>query len=226
MSKQQHIPVVGDDGLIGYLIDTPPGSGPVEVRLSDGRKLTVPASELHEQGDGAYYLPLGGADPASASPAKPDADRVVVPVVEEQVVVEKRPVAKGRVRVHKRVDERHETIDLPLTKERLEIRRVVIGRDVDDFLPVRREGDATIIPIVEEVLVVEKKLRLKEEIHVIRRREQGRHVEEVALKQEHAEIERVDEQGRATRVAPEPETGATPGRSAARGFVRKNKVIK
>jgi uncharacterized protein (TIGR02271 family) len=226
MSKQQRIPVVGDDGLIGYLIDAPPGSGPVEVRLSNGRKLTVPASELHQQGDGAYYLPLSGAESGSASAAKPAGDEAVVPVVEEQVVVEKRPVAKGRVRVHKKIDERHETVDLPLTKERVEIRRVVIDRDVDDFLPVRREGDTTIIPIVEEVLVVEKKLRLKEEIHVIRRREQERHVEEVALKQEHAEIERVDEEGCATRVAPERETGATLGRAAARGYVRKNKVVK
>ena len=225
MSKQQHIPVVGDDGLIGYLVD-PPGSGPVQVRLSDGRNLTVPASELHEQSDGAYYLPLSG-NAVSSSSAEDEAEKqAVIPVVEEQVVVEKRPVAKGRVRVHKKVDQRHETVDLPLTKERVEIRRVVIDRDVDDFLPVRREGDTTIIPIVEEVLVVEKKLRLKEEIHVIRRREQERHVEKVALKQETAEIERVDEEGRAARVAPERETGATLGRAAARGYVRKNKVVK
>lgn len=61
---------------------------------------------------------------------------------------------------------------------------------------------------------------------MIRRREQERHVEEVALKQETAEIERVDEQGRSSRIAPERETGTTLGRAAGRGYARKNKVVK
>lgn len=125
----------------------------------------MPASELHEQGDGAYYLPLSGNAVSSSSAEEEAEKQAVIPVVEEEVVIEKRPVAKGRVRVRKKIDERRETVNLPLAKERIEIRRVVIDRDVDDFLPVRSEGETTIIHIVEEVLVVEKKLRLKEEIH-------------------------------------------------------------
>lgn len=227
MSKEQHIPVVGDAGLIGYLVDRPVQDRPVRIRLPDGRDLTVPASELREQADGGYYLPLSQAGIAAQSAPGTSAEpQAVVPVVEEQVVVEKRPVAKGRVRVHKKIDERQETIDLPLTRERVDVRHVMIDREVNDFLPIRREGDTTIIPVVEEVLVVEKKLRLKEEIHIVRRREQDRHVEEVTLKQERAEIERVGEDGRPERIAPERETEPLIQRSRSRGFVRKNKVVK
>lgn len=55
---------------------------------------------------------------------------------------------------------------------------------------IRLEGDTTIIPVVEEQLVVEKRLVLVEEIHVVRRT--GTMVQNipVALRSERAEIER------------------------------------
>ena len=56
--------------------------------------------------------------------------------------------------------------------------------------PVRREGDVVIVPVMEEVLVVEKRLMLKEELHIridVTRREETR---TVRLRREHAEIDR------------------------------------
>jgi uncharacterized protein (TIGR02271 family) len=226
MPTEQQIPVVGANGLIGYLAHRPKGNGSVQLRLTNGRELTVPVTDLRERNDGTFYLPHGAPDDPP-TPAGWDAgEQTVVPVVDEQLVVHKRALPTGRVRVHKTVDERKETVDLPLAKERADIRRVVIDEDVSDIPPIRREGDTTIIPVVEEVLVVQKKLRLKEEIHIIRRREEERHVEEVTLKEERVEIERVDEQGHSEVVEPEVEDeGPFLGRSQARGFVRKNKVV-
>ena len=57
---------------------------------------------------------------------------------------------------------------------------------------IRTEGDVTIVPVLEEVLVVEKRLVLKEELH-IRRRIITETVEvPVTLHKQRAIVERVD----------------------------------
>jgi uncharacterized protein (TIGR02271 family) len=55
---------------------------------------------------------------------------------------------------------------------------------------VRLEGSTTIIPVVEEVVVVEKKLVLVEEIHVRRKSSVRTEDIPVTLRSEQAEIER------------------------------------
>jgi uncharacterized protein (TIGR02271 family) len=225
MPQDKRIQVTGDDGLIGYVTSRPGPDGSVLVHLSDGRDMTVPASELREQSDGTYYLPLGKSSiPAPGGNGGSPANPVVVPVIEEHLVADKRPVVKGRVRVRKKTEERHETVDMLLKREHVEIRRVSIDRDIDDFVPVRHEGDTTIIPVFEEVLVVEKRLRLKEEIHIIHRRETERHVEEVTLKSERAEIERVDEAGNSKPVVPQKDILPEEPRRRS-NFIRDPKII-
>jgi stress response protein YsnF len=44
-----------------------------------------------------------------------------------------------------------------------------MGRMVETAPEIRTESDVTILPVVEEVLVVEKRLVLKEELHIRRR---------------------------------------------------------
>jgi stress response protein YsnF len=63
---------------------------------------------------------------------------------------------------------------------------------VDAVPPVREEGDTTVISIVEEVLVVERRLVLKEEIRLRRVRTTERHRETVTLREQQAVIERSD----------------------------------
>ena len=46
-----------------------------------------------------------------------------------------------------------------------------IKRIVDQPAEIRQDGDTLIIPLMEEVLVVEKRLMLREELHIKRRRE-------------------------------------------------------
>jgi hypothetical protein len=47
--------------------------------------------------------------------------------------------------------------------------------------------------VLEEVLVVERRLRIKEELHITRIRREERHVESVLLKSEQVSVERFDE---------------------------------
>ena len=95
-----------------------------------------------------------------------------------------------RVQVHT-ISHDH-LVDEALARETIEIERVAIGRPVDAAPPVREEGDVTIISIVEEVLVVERRLILKEELRLRRVRTTERHRETVTLHEQQAVIERAE----------------------------------
>jgi stress response protein YsnF len=58
--------------------------------------------------------------------------------------------------------------------------------------PVSHEGDITIIPVVEEIVVVERRLVLKEEVRVRRVSTKEQHQETVVLRQQEAVITRED----------------------------------
>jgi uncharacterized protein (TIGR02271 family) len=113
-----------------------------------------------------------------------------IPLVEERLEVGKRQVESGRVKVRVAVDTREEIVPAELTHDQVEIRRVPRNVTVSELPGVRLEGDTTIIPVVEEQLVVEKRLVLVEEIHVVRRTETSVEQVPVMLRSERAEVER------------------------------------
>src|SRR3954466_13299935 len=116
-------------------------------------------------------------------------EEMVVPVVEETAVVYKERVVTDRVRLHKRVHEDQEVLDIPVRTETLEVERVPVDRFVEAAPAIRQEGETTVYPVVEEVLVVEKRLWLVEEVHVTQR-QATRHVrEEVVLRREEITVE-------------------------------------
>jgi len=131
-----------------------------------------------------------------------DREEVVIPVVEEEIDATTRAVKTGSVRVDKHVEKRLRKIEAPLIHEDVEIHRVPVNRVVDAAPKSRRTGDTLIIPVVEEELVITKRLVLKEEIHLITRRSKDRSVQEVELNRETAEIRRLDAEGRIIDTAP------------------------
>ena len=117
-------------------------------------------------------------------------DEKVVPVIEETAVVYKERVVTDRVRLHKQVHEDQEVLDIPVRTETLEVERVPVGRFVEAAPAIRQDGETTVYPVVEEVLVVEKRLQLVEEVRVTRRQETRRVQERVALRREEIVVER------------------------------------
>ncbi len=105
----------------------------------------------------------------------------------------------GKVVVKKSVHEHKEFIDEPVFEERAEIERITINRVIEAPVPVRHEGNVTIIPVIEEVLEIRKKLILKEEIRVTRRRTQHHDPQEFTLHGEDAHIEELCHKTTATR---------------------------
>lgn len=115
-----------------------------------------------------------------------------IPLIEEQLKVGKRVVETGRVRVRTTVEESRVWVREDLEREEVEVVRVPVDRQVDVAPQVRVENDVMIVPVVEEVVVVEKRLVLVEELHIHRRRT-TEHVEEpFTLRRTRAEVERVE----------------------------------
>lgn len=66
-----------------------------------------------------------------------------------------------------------------------------VGRQVEATPAVREEGDVTIYPVMEERLVVEKRLFLKEELRVTRTVRLEPFEQEVVLRSMTADVERL-----------------------------------
>lgn len=135
-------------------------------------------------------------DDSPASP-KAEADTEVIPVVEEELILGKRKVTTGRVRVSTVTDVVEEIAKASLDEETLEVTRVPVDRMIDHAPEIRTEGDVTIIPIMEEILVVEKRLVLKEELHVRKRTTTEEFEVPVQRRKQRAVVERIpgDEDG-------------------------------
>jgi stress response protein YsnF len=134
---------------------------------------------------------------AKISGQPPDQKSVSVPITEEVLSISTRTVDTGRgVRVHKTVHTEPVLIDEVLAQEAIDIQRIAIDRTLGDGEPLpstRYEGDVLIIPVFEEVIVVERRMRLKEELHVTRIQHEKSHTQTVVLKSEQVSIERFDE---------------------------------
>jgi uncharacterized protein (TIGR02271 family) len=102
---------------------------------------------------------------------KPNDPQIVIPVIEEQLQVSKVWQETGRVQISKTVTEEAVDFNLPVSQEEVIMERIPINEYVDIAPPASRyEGDTLIIPVIKEVLVVEKKLMLVEELHIIKRK--------------------------------------------------------
>lgn len=105
------------------------------------------------------------AAPHSAA-ARAENERLVIPVIEEEVTIGKHVVETGKVRISKQISEREELVDVPLLREEVTVERVPVNLFVEELPPIRHEGDTMIIPVVEEQVIVQKKLMLVEELRV------------------------------------------------------------
>lgn len=189
------------------------------VRLDDGGEMMLPVNDLELQDDGSYCLPFAfGAQTAhhgmplrheGAIADDTSRERIVIPVLQEELQVHKRSVETGRgIRVHKTVQEREEAVDMELMRDELDVERVPIGSFVDaaNLPTARQEGDILIVPVFEEVLVVEKRMRLVEEVRISKRQHAHPANQNVVLRSEQVSIEHFDEQSGASHQSTDPDS--------------------
>jgi uncharacterized protein (TIGR02271 family) len=178
----------------------------VMLHLEDGRRLVVPANLLEPQPDGSYrlLLDLSRADASYVPTGKLTGDTsgetlIVLPVVEEDFTMHKRQVDAGGVRVTTHVESEEHLVDEPGYIEEIEVTRTPLNQVVQSPPEPRQEGDDWIIPILEEVLVVEKRLMVKEELRISKHRREVRQPQRVTLRRLNASIENLP-------PAPQPPT--------------------
>jgi len=150
---------------------------------------------------GAAELGTGGPsalDQATARPATPGSrqwadpakEEIRIPLMREEIGIEKVAHESGRVRIHKTVHTEEKRFSVPVTREEIVIEHVAVGRDAPS-----RPGDPTFqedtvgVPLYEEEVRVSKRPYLEEEVVV---RTVARSVERegsATLRHEEAEVE-------------------------------------
>lgn len=163
------------------------------VRSEDGRwRYSIPLMFVHSVTQGAvqpivyiamhpdeliHYvyeaIPQPAQQPKAPSQAAERTDTAVqidddtvlnLPVHEEELFVRKRPVVLGKIHVHKGVESEERHVSLPVYHEETIIDH--LSPDQFDPTQARKNPNETYIPIVEERLVVQKQMVVKEYLRV------------------------------------------------------------
>lgn len=126
-------------------------------------------------------------------------DEAVLPLVEEVLRLGKRRVETGRVRISVSTTADEHLVQETLRSERAEVEHVQVNRDLleGEAAPVARwEDDGTlVVPIVEEVLVIVRRLVLREEVW-LRLVAKDELVEQpITLRRQYATVERLPASG-------------------------------
>jgi uncharacterized protein (TIGR02271 family) len=119
-----------------------------------------------------------------------DDKKTVLPVMEEVINVDKEIVAADKVQISKNVDTEEVTVNIPTLHEEVQIERVSLNQYVTEAPAIRQEGNTTIIPVLEEVIV--KRLLLVEELHVTKVQKEVSTPKKEILRKEKVIVSRVE----------------------------------
>lgn len=180
----------GVPGLIKTDELTDKQSGEVEVLLQSRSSILVPREQIQAKDAGVYFVPLRFAALEPEDAARPD-DALVIPVLVEKARIDKRWVETGRVRVTKAVHEERQDIEALLRREDVQIERVPVNRPLDRPVETRYEGEVLVIPVVEEELIVEKRLILREEVRITKRETEKPFTDTATLRKESVDVQRL-----------------------------------
>lgn len=117
-------------------------------------------------------------------------DEKIIPIIEETAVLKKEIVESGKVLISKRISEHEKVIDEPLLKERVSVERISVNRFIETAPEIRYDGDTMIIPVVEEQLILQKRLCLVEELHVKKQMIETHKPQTVVLRKENIDVKR------------------------------------
>jgi len=173
--------------------------GTVRYALTDflrGRDLEAqkPAATARETAVSATAA-AGGATAAAATGTAQRAERssereeIRIPLLREEIGIEKVARESGHVRIHKTVHTEEKRFSVPVTREEVIIEHVAVGRDAAPSTDGAFEEDTVDVPLYEEEVRVSKRPVLEEEV-VVRTVAQSVEREGSALlRHEEAEVE-------------------------------------
>jgi uncharacterized protein (TIGR02271 family) len=121
--------------------------------------------------------------------AKDTRDEVRIPLMREEIGIEKVARESGHVRIHKTIHTEEKHFTVPVTREEVLIEHVAVGRDAPMSADASFQEDTVDVPLYEEEVRVSKRPYMEEEVVV---RTVARSVERegtATLRHEEAEVE-------------------------------------
>lgn len=139
--------------------------------------------------------PLDQDEYAGTTATVESGETLTIPVIAEEITIEKRVTEHGGVRIVKTVTSEDVVVSEPTVRESASVERVPVNRllSVDEELPkARREGDTMVIPLFEEVVVAVKRTRLVEELRITMTRTETPSEQTVTIRREDVHTEPLD----------------------------------
>jgi len=140
-------------------------------------------------------------------------DERTIELREEQLVVHRDLRDLGEVVISTEVEEVPGRVEVDAASEEVEIEHVPVGRFVSERVAPWEEGDALIVPVYEEQVVVTKRLLLREHIRIRRIATTQHQVFEDTLRRDRLVVDAPEE----TEMVHERYPDEVPRRRAARG---------
>ena len=128
----------------------------------------------------------------SGPAASHEGDDVRVLLLHAEAASLTKRVRKTLVRAARKTSMRDVCVEADLAHDQVVVERVPVGRVVDATPPIRYEGDVTILPVMEEIVVIERRLVLKEEVHFRRVQTMRHHCENVSVREQTVRVTRTD----------------------------------
>ena len=166
--------VTGSDGVPAGVLSSieEHDDDPVLVVVTNAtqQRRRIPLSQVDaDRSTADEIIVLATAEAIEQGAGYGDEDRTTIPVFEEQLDTRIREAEQGRVIIEKRVETVPISKSIETTYDEVDVERIEKGEEMDEPPGVRQEGDTMIVPVLEEVLIVEKRYRLIEEVHITKR---------------------------------------------------------
>lgn len=172
-------------------LDGPVADGqPVTVRLASGEPVRLTADLVQRRPDGSYVARVSFADVAAGAVQASNPTGETLLEIEERLSVGRVLREVDRALVSVRTGSTKQTVTEPAWRETVSVRREAVDEVVTTVEDVRHEGNVTIVPMYEEVVVVQRQLVLKERLHVTIAREETNVPHTVVLRHQYVEVER------------------------------------
>lgn len=157
----------------------------------DDRTVILDPRATADAGTAAGAMGDAAARPAAMAAAGDEERRLTL--AEEELALYKERVAAGSVDIHKHVETRHVREAVPVMRDEVTIERRAIAEGGEPRMEQYTEGDELHIPLVEEVLVVEKRRVVREELVIRKTQVQREEIVEADLRRERADVQRTGE---------------------------------
>ncbi len=162
-----------DQDLRGRMLKTPDGKNVGEVddmladidseriaalRLVDGRVVNINSVDLHDDGNPVLLVDTDTVPPAPSGVAREDLTSEHVPIVEEQMIVGKRRVELGKVRINTRVVSKEVGEDVSLSEEHVSVDRRAVNERIsaDDADTLFKDGTIEMTETGERPIVTKE----------------------------------------------------------------------